>query len=136
VGLGTFQPVTATTVTAHRMHAEWYELPEATATLVNRTRAEGGRVIAVGTTAVRVLESRADASGLVSAGAGETRIFLHPPMHPRAVDGLLTNFHLPHSTLLMLVSTFAARERVLAAYADAVAARWRFFSYGDCMLLL
>jgi S-adenosylmethionine:tRNA ribosyltransferase-isomerase len=102
---------------------------------VNATREAGGRVVAVGTTSVRVLETCADAAGRLTPGSGRTRLFMHPPMRPACVDLLLTNFHLPRSTLLMLVSTFADRDRVLAAYREAVAQRYRFFSYGDCMLL-
>jgi len=135
VGPGTFRPVAVENVHEHRMHAERYVLPDATAGEINRARDAGGRVVAVGTTVVRVLESCADADGRVAAGAGETDIFLHPPRRPRAADLLLTNFHLPRSTLLMLVSCFASREHVLAAYRLAIAGRLRFYSYGDCMLL-
>lgn len=136
VGLGTFLPVSADTVEDHTMHAETYILPEACAATVNATRARGGRVTAVGTTSVRVLETCSDDHGQVTPGAGRTRLFMHPPMQPRCVDRLLTNFHLPKSTLLMLVSTFVGRERMLAAYADAVKEQYRFFSYGDCMFLV
>lgn len=136
VGPGTFKPVTADDLGAHRMHEERYELSEAAAALVNRTRSEGGRIVAVGTTAVRVLETCAQESGLVLPGAGRTRLFLHPPQRPRSVDALLTNFHLPRSTLLMLVACFSTTEQVLAAYRLAVQERFRFYSYGDCMLLI
>ena len=135
VGAGTFLPVSAANAEEHKMHFEDYELPEETAELVNSTRASGHRVLAVGTTTVRVLESCADASGRVRAGCGRTDIFLHPPYRPRAVDMLLTNFHLPKSTLLMLVSCFCDREKVLAAYEEAKREKMRFYSYGDCMLL-
>jgi len=135
VGAGTFLPVSVEDASQHKMHFEDYELPEGTAELVNSTRASGHRVLAIGTTSVRVLESCADASGIVHAGRGRTDIFLHPPYRPKAVDMLLTNFHLPKSTLLMLVSCFCEREKVLAAYELAKRERMRFYSYGDCMLL-
>jgi S-adenosylmethionine:tRNA ribosyltransferase-isomerase len=124
------------------LHAERYRLPEATAAAIARTRARGGRVIAVGTTTTRVLESCARAGGEVAAGEGETRLFLRPGAPFRVVDALLTNFHLPRSSLLMLVSAFCeatapgGRERVLAAYGEAVAHGYRFFSYGDAMLVV
>ena len=117
------------------MHYEEYTLPEATAAAINATHAAGHKVLAVGTTTVRVLESCVDERGIVRAGSGRTNIFLHPPYRPRAVDLLLTNFHLPKSTLLMLVSCFCDREKVLAAYELAKLERMRFYSYGDCMLL-
>ena len=137
VGPGTFQPVKAERIEEHVMHAERYELSPETAALVNGTRARGGRVVAVGTTSVRVLESCVvPGTHTVAPGRGETRLFLHPPKTPQVVDALLTNFHLPHSTLLMLVSCFSSWERIQAAYALAVRERFRFFSYGDCMLLV
>lgn len=137
VGPGTFQPVKADTVEAHIMHEEPYEVPTETAEAIAHTRRHGGRVIAVGTTSVRTLETCADpGTRTVRPGAGRTRIFLYPPQQPVVCDGLLTNFHLPRSTLLMLVSCFSRLEHVLAAYRLAVAERFRFFSYGDCMLLL
>ena len=139
VGAGTFQPIRVDDLDAHRMHAERYSLPAATATASAACRARGGRVIAVGTTVVRTLEAAARLEGTVAgaprACSGETQIFIRPPYRFRVVDGLITNFHLPESTLLMLVSAFVGRERVLSAYAHAVAARYRFFSYGDAMLL-
>ena len=135
VGAGTFLPVSTADASQHKMHFEDYELPEETAELVNATHAAGHRVLAVGTTTVRVLESCVDADGIVHAGRGRTDIFLYPPYRPRAVDMLLTNFHLPKSTLLMLVSCFCEREKVLAAYETAKRERMRFYSYGDCMLL-
>ena len=138
VGLGTFQPVTTPDVTQHVMHAEAYEVPTAAAMAVNAALAEGRRVIAVGTTSARVLESavRSDDRGTrVIAGAGETRIFIRPGFSFRVLSGLLTNFHLPQSTLLMLVSAFAGREHVLAAYEEAVRSGYRFYSFGDAMLI-
>jgi S-adenosylmethionine:tRNA ribosyltransferase-isomerase len=136
VGLGTFLPVSVEDPEEHRMHAERYSLPEATAEAVRACRAEGGRVIAVGTTSVRVLETCAREDGTVHAGTGSTRLFLRPGHGPRVVDGMLTNFHLPRSTLLMLVAAFAGTERVLELYERAVRERLRFYSYGDAMLLL
>lgn len=133
VGAGTFKPVSEDIITDHKMHTERFVLSEATADAVNSTRAAGGRVIAVGTTTVRTLESCADEVGLVHARSGATNIFLYPPYKPRAVDMLLTNFHLPKSTLLMLVSCFADREKVLTAYQRAIEEKMRFYSYGDCM---
>jgi S-adenosylmethionine:tRNA ribosyltransferase-isomerase len=136
VGLGTFRPVTAERVEEHRMHAEYYEVPEATARLLNQRRAAGGRCLAVGTTVCRVLETVADERGEVRAGSGWSEAFIYPGYRFRSVDRLLTNFHLPRSTLLMLVSAFAGRELILAAYADAIRERYRFYSYGDCMLIV
>ena len=136
VGLGTFRPVSAPRVEDHRMHAERYEVPAATADAVNRTRSSGGRVIAVGSTSVRTLESVADEGGLVRSGGGRTDIFIHPPYRFRAVDAMLTNFHLPQSTLLMMVCALAGTELVLRAYEEAVKEKYRFFSYGDCMLIV
>ncbi|MCE9634865.1 MAG: tRNA preQ1(34) S-adenosylmethionine ribosyltransferase-isomerase QueA [Planctomycetes bacterium] len=143
VGLGTFKPIATDTITDHVMHEEAYVIPEATAAAVRAVRAAraagdlSARVVAVGTTSVRALESAAAASpdGLPAAGPGRTSIFITPGYTFRAVDALLTNFHLPRSTLLCLVSAFAKREHVLAAYRSAVAERYRFFSYGDAMLL-
>ncbi len=136
VGPGTFQPVKSEDVSGHRMHAERYVLPQTTVEAVARTRARGGRVVAVGTTVVRVLESCIGEHGELVAGRGSTRIFLVPGARFRAVDALFTNFHLPRSTLLMLVCAFAGRERVLRLYREAIAAGYRFYSYGDAMLLL
>ena len=143
VGLGTFAPVKTETVEAHQMHEERYILNAETARAVNEAKAAGRRVVAVGTTSVRVLESVAASNGgRLVAGAGRTRIFIHPPSEFKMVDALLTNFHLPCSTLLMLVSAFAApnetrgREMILSAYAQAIRERYRFFSYGDAMLIL
>jgi S-adenosylmethionine:tRNA ribosyltransferase-isomerase len=131
VGAGTFQPVKAKTITEHRMHSEWYHVPDATQQAIADTRARGGRIVAVGTTTVRTLESWA-ATGQAS---GETDIFITPGFAFREVDLLITNFHLPKSTLMMLVSAFAGYERIMALYRRAVAERYRFFSYGDAMLL-
>jgi len=132
VGLDTFRPVTHADPTAHTMHREWYEVPETLQAHVQRTRAEGGRVVAVGTTCVRALETWAS----TGQTQGWTSLFIRPGHVFGAIDGLMTNFHLPRSTLLMLVSAFVGRERLLAAYQTAIAARYRFYSFGDAMLLL
>ncbi len=134
VGAGTFQPVRSERVRDHVMHREWYSVPPATAQAVNLARAEGRRVVAVGTTSLRALESAA-LDGRVRAGAGETRLFIMPGYRFQVVDLLITNFHLPKSTLLMLVAAFAGLDRIRHAYAHAIAGRYRFFSYGDAMLL-
>ncbi len=134
VGAGTFQPLRVEDVAAHVMHSEWYSIPEATVEAVEKARAAGGRVIAVGTTALRALESAA-ADGTLRPGSGETRLFIVPGYRFRVVDRLVTNFHLPRSTLLMLVSAFAGSDNIRRAYRHAVAHRYRFFSYGDAMLL-
>ena len=136
VGLGTFRPVKVDDVTKHHMHTEWYRVSEETAELVNRTKKEGGRVICVGTTSCRTLESAAVQKGEVRACEGETDIFIYPGYEFKIMDGLITNFHLPGSTLLMLVSAFAGRERILYAYEEAVRQRYRFFSFGDAMLII
>ena len=134
VGAGTFQPVRVSDLAQHRMHTEGYVLPQVTAEAIAATRARGGRVVAVGTTSLRVLESAA-LSGDIKVGAGETALFVTPGFVFRVVDLLITNFHLPKSTLLMLVSAFAGLDEIRAAYRHAIAARYRFFSYGDAMLL-
>jgi S-adenosylmethionine:tRNA ribosyltransferase-isomerase len=134
VGAGTFQPVRAATVAEHRMHSERYVIPQATVDAIAATRAHGGRVVAVGTTSLRALEAAA-ATGDLHAGAAETDIFITPGHRFRVVDALVTNFHLPRSTLLMLVSAFAGVDTIRAAYAHAIQARYRFFSYGDAMFL-
>ncbi len=137
VGAGTFKPVETSNIEDHVMHEERYTLPEEAAQIINGTHDAGGRVFCIGTTSVRTVESCAVAGTRhVKAQSGRTKIFLYPPKKPAIVDGLLTNFHLPQSTLLMLVSCFCPREKVLEAYRDAIARRFRFFSYGDCMLLL
>lgn len=135
VGAGTFQPVRTERIEAHRMHAERVEVPAAACEAVAETRARGGRVVAVGTTVVRALETAAAGEGTVRPLRGETRLFIRPGFRFRVVDALVTNFHLPRSTLLMLVCAFGGREQVLRAYRHAVAARYRFYSYGDAMLL-
>ena len=135
VGAGTFQPVRSEDLSAHRMHFERFEVGAEAAAAIARCRARGGRVVAVGTTVVRTLESAAATDGAVSACSGETDLFITPGYRFRVVDALVTNFHLPKSTLLMLVSAFAGPRRVIAAYAAAVAERYRFFSYGDAMFL-
>jgi len=135
VGAGTYRPVRVEKITDHRMHSERYAVPQATADAIAATRAAGGRVIAVGTTSLRTLESAASDDGTLQAGEGETDIFITPGYRFKVVDRLFTNFHLPKSTLLMLVSAFAGYANIRAAYAHAVAERYRFFSYGDAMLL-
>jgi S-adenosylmethionine:tRNA ribosyltransferase-isomerase len=135
VGAGTFLPVKTDDTDTHMMHSEWREIPQDTADAINRAKAEGRRVIAIGTTALRSLESAADESGRVGAASGGTNIFITPGYRFRFVDGLWTNFHLPKSTLFMLVSAFAGLERMQAAYAHAIAQRYRFYSYGDASLL-
>lgn len=136
VGLGTFRPVQVETVAEHKMHAEFYQVTEQAAELINRTRAAGGRIIAVGTTSARTLETLGQADGSICAGSGWTDIFIYPGYRFRVLDGLVTNFHLPKSTLIMLVSALAGREKVLAAYAQAIQAGYRFYSFGDAMLIL
>jgi len=135
VGPGTFKPVESDDLSGHVMHRERYEVPAAVRNAVQATRSGGGRVWAVGTTVVRALEAAADDEGLPVAGPGETGIFITPGYRFRVVEGLLTNFHLPRSTLLMLVAALGGYERVMAAYAHAIAARYRFYSYGDAMLV-
>jgi S-adenosylmethionine:tRNA ribosyltransferase-isomerase len=135
VGLATFRPVSVADITSHKMHREYYSIPPAAADIVNSTKERGGRVIAVGTTAVRTLETAAR-DGRIEAGSSWTDIFIYPGYRFQVVDALITNFHLPKSTLLMLVSAFAGRERVLTAYREAVAERYRFFSFGDAMLII
>ena len=136
VGLGTFRPVKVDNVDEHHMHAEFYQIEESQARMINETRQAGGRIIAVGTTSCRTLESAADETGVLYAGSGWTDIFIYPGYDFKMVDGLVTNFHLPESTLLMLVSALAGRERVMAAYEEAVRERYRFFSFGDAMFIM
>ena len=137
VGLGTFRPVKEEKITDHHMHSETCFITPENAELINRTKAEGGRVICVGTTSCRTLESFSDKDGRVRSVEGEdTDIFIYPGYSFKVMDGLITNFHLPESTLLMLVSAFAGREKVLAAYREAVSKRYRFFSFGDAMLII
>ena len=136
VGLGTFRPVSAENVEDHHMHSEYYEVTEEAAEKINRARAKGGRIISVGTTGCRTLESAADDNGVVRAQRGWTSIFITPGYKFKAVDALITNFHLPESTLLMLISAFATREEIMRVYEHAVAEKYRFFSFGDaCMFL-
>ena len=135
VGLGTFRPVKVDDVEEHTMHTEWYNVPRETADLINRTHEAGHRVICVGTTSCRTIESAADENGVVHAGSGDTSIFIYPGYRFWVMDALNTNFHLPESTLIMLVSAFAGREHVLEAYREAVEKQYRFFSFGDAMLI-
>jgi len=136
VGYGTFVPVRVSDIREHVMHSEWYSISPETADAVNETRAAGGRIIAVGTTSVRTLEYAADETGRVRAESGNCNLFIYPGYCFRVVDAMITNFHLPESTLLMLVSAFAGRERILNAYRVAVAEKYRFYSYGDAMLIV
>lgn len=136
VGLGTFRPVKTELVEEHKMHSEYYEVTPQVAAAVNAARREGRRVIAVGTTVVRTLESAAAEAGLLRPGEGWTDLFIYPGYKFKVVDAMVTNFHLPRSTLLMLVSAFAGRETILAAYREAVRERYRFFSFGDAMLII
>lgn len=136
VGLGTFRPVKVEDVTQHHMHSEFYRIEEEQAQIINDTKAAGGRVICVGTTSCRTLESAADEKGILHAGSGWTDIFIYPGYRFKMMDALITNFHLPESTLLMLVSAFAGKEQVMAAYEEAVQERYRFFSFGDAMLII
>ena len=135
VGLGTFRPVKAERIEEHHMHTEFYEVPKAAADTINAARKAGGRIIAVGTTVTRTLESVVREDRSIPAASGETGIFLYPGKELRAIDGLITNFHLPESTLIMLVSAFAGYEHTMAAYKEAVRERYRFFSFGDCMFI-
>ncbi len=135
VGLGTFRPVKVEQIADHHMHSEFYSLEQAQAEKINQAKADGHRIIAVGTTSTRTLESVADADGYVKAASGWTQIFIYPGYHFRCIDGLITNFHLPESTLIMLVSALAGREHVMEAYAQAVQERYRFFSFGDAMYI-
>lgn len=136
VGLGTFRPVKVDRIEEHLMHAEYFEITKDVADEINRRRALGGRIIAVGTTSCRVLESASDAQGVLHPMVAETSIFIYPGYQFKAVDALITNFHLPESTLIMLVSALAGKERVMQAYEEAVRERYRFFSFGDAMLIV
>ncbi len=135
VGLGTFRPVKVENILEHHMHSEFYMVEEEQARLINETKKQGGRVIAVGTTSCRTLESAAGEDGILKAGSGWTDIFIYPGYEFRLTDGLITNFHLPESTLMMLVSALAGRDRIMNAYAEAVKERYRFFSFGDAMFI-
>lgn len=136
VGLGTFRPVKVDDVNNHHMHTEWYEVNAEAAEIINETKRNGGRVICVGTTSCRTIESVADDNGYMKAKTGETDIFIYPGYKFKVMDGLITNFHLPESTLVMLVSAFAGKENVLSAYETAVKEKYRFFSFGDAMILI
>lgn len=136
VGLGTFRPVKETDVLKHHMHSEFYRIEQSEADKINRAKKEGHRVIAVGTTSTRTMESAADENGFLKETSGWTEIFIYPGYHFKVIDALITNFHLPESTLVMLVSALAGREHVLAAYEQAVKERYRFFSFGDAMLIV
>ena len=135
VGLGTFRPVQAETIEQHTMHEEFFSVPQETADLIHETKLRGGRVIAVGTTSIRTLEAAALDKNSVAVGSNSTKIFIYPGYEFKIVDALITNFHLPKSTLLMLVSAFAGRDFILQAYGEAVAQRYRFFSFGDAMFI-
>lgn len=136
VGLGTFRPVKTDDITQHTMHTEHYSVPEETVKLIENTKQNGGRVICVGTTSCRTLESSAAKTGKVTAGSADTNIFIYPGYEFKVMDGIITNFHLPESTLIMLVSAFAGRENTLNAYNTAVAEKYRFYSFGDAMLIV
>ncbi len=136
VGLGTFRPVKADDVAEHHMHSEYYEISEAAAQTINKAKREGRRIIAVGTTSVRTLESAADENGFVKPIKANTEIFIYPPYKYKCVDSLITNFHLPKSTLIMLVSAMSSREKILSLYEEAVKERYRFFSFGDAMFII
>ncbi|MBO5328005.1 MAG: tRNA preQ1(34) S-adenosylmethionine ribosyltransferase-isomerase QueA [Clostridia bacterium] len=136
VGLGTFRPVKEDIITNHKMHSEFYQIGEEAASIINAAKKEGRRIIAVGTTSVRTLESAADENGEVKATSGDTQIFIYPPYKFKCVNALITNFHLPESTLIMLVSALSTREKILQIYNLAVAEKYRFFSFGDAMFII
>jgi S-adenosylmethionine:tRNA ribosyltransferase-isomerase len=136
IGIGTFAPVKTPAVEDHQMEAEWIEISEETSKEIEVTKTRGGKVIAIGTTTTRALESFSNGNGGVKAGKGMTSLFIHPPYRFRVIDGLITNFHLPQSTLIMLVSAFAGRDLLMEAYRQAVNRKYRFYSYGDAMLIL
>jgi S-adenosylmethionine:tRNA ribosyltransferase-isomerase len=136
VGLGTFRPVKVDNVLEHHMHSEYYQIEQEEADKINAAKKKGGRIICVGTTSCRTVESSSDEDGHVNSGSGDTSIFIYPGYHFKVIDGLITNFHLPESTLMMLVSAFAGRESILNAYREAVNEHYRFFSFGDAMLIL
>jgi S-adenosylmethionine:tRNA ribosyltransferase-isomerase len=136
VGLGTFRPVKVDDVESHHMHSEFYMVEEDQTRIINETKKNGGRVISVGTTSCRTLESATGEDGILKAGSGWTEIFIYPGYRFKMIDGLITNFHLPESTLLMLVSALAGKENIMHAYEEAVKDRYRFFSFGDAMLIL
>ena len=136
VGLGTFRPVKAEEITDHEMHSEYYVVEKEQADIINKAKERGGRIISVGTTSTRTLESAADDNGIIQPKSGWTKIFIYPGYKFKAIDGLITNFHLPESTLIMLVSALAGRENVLNAYKAAVDEKYRFFSFGDAMFII
>jgi len=136
VGIGTFRPVKTENIEEHKMHSEYFKIGQEACDIINETRKNNGRVIAVGTTSCRVLESVADENGIVKPTEGETDIFIYPGYRFKAIDGLITNFHLPESTLLMLVCAFAGRENVLNAYREAIELKYRFYSFGDAMFII
>ena len=136
VGLGTFRPVKEDIITDHKMHSEYYEVSAQSAEIINRAKRDGRRIIAVGTTSVRTLESACDENGNLKECSGNTQIFIYPPYKFKCVDALITNFHLPESTLIMLVAAMCGREEILNVYKTAVNERYRFFSFGDAMLVL
>ena len=135
VGLGTFLPVRTDKIEDHKMHEEFYSIPFDVAEKINQAKKDGRPILAVGTTSVRTLESASDENGFVRAGSSSTRIFMYPGYKFKCVDQMFTNFHTPQSTLIMLVSAFAGREHIMSAYKQAVQEKYRFFSYGDCMLI-
>ena len=135
VGLGTFRPVKVKDIDDHKMHSEHYEVSAETAELINKTKAENGRVVCVGTTSCRTLESMYKKEGKITASSGWTDIFIYPGYRFKVTDALITNFHLPESTLIMLVSALAGRERILSAYSEAIKEKYRFFSFGDAMFI-
>jgi S-adenosylmethionine:tRNA ribosyltransferase-isomerase len=135
-GLGTFKPVEVEDIREHKMHYEHYAITEEAAELINETRKNGGRIIPVGTTSVRTLETVADEQGMIRAQTGESNIFIYPPYSFKAVDAMITNFHMPRSTLLMMISAFMGHELMCRCYEHALKERYRFFSYGDAMLIL
>lgn len=135
VGLGTFRPVKVSDISEHHMHSEWYNVSADCADTINKTKKEGGRVICVGTTSCRTIESSCDENGTVTAGSGDTDIFIYPGYKFKVLDGLITNFHLPESTLLMLVSALAGKDAIMSAYREAIEAHYRFFSFGDAMFI-
>lgn len=135
VGLGTFRPVKVENVLEHHMHSEFYQVSEEAADVINQKKKSGGRIICVGTTSCRTIESAADSQGLVRAGSGDTSIFIYPGYQFKVLDALITNFHLPESTLMMLVSAIAGREHIMNAYSEAVREKYRFFSFGDAMFI-
>ena len=136
VGLGTFRPVKVEDVTDHHMHSEFYIVEPEQAELINRVKKEGGKIVAVGTTSCRTLESATDENGILKAGSGWTDIFIYPGYPFKMIDRLITNFHLPESTLMMLVSALAGKDKIMAAYEEAVKERYRFFSFGDAMFIM